>query len=277
MTSPFPRHVGPLPKPFAGPCHVPTLWGRDVAQTMLAPMSSSPLTDAGSAATPLRFGPFELDPVTRELSHDGIRVPLLPQAFRVLTYLVLQSPRLVLREEVKRLLWPERPYGNRDNALNVCVRYIRVALGDDRARPRFLATHRGVGYRFLVPSETAAPERASPAVEVPLVDALPDVVLVTDGGGRTTYASRVAASAWGYEPAELVGRSVFDVVQEEDRECAVLTFTDSLLAPSRAVDRRLRLRSRTGASIVHDVRFDNRIDDPSIAGVVMVFRTQGTG
>jgi PAS domain S-box-containing protein len=245
-----------------------------MAYPVVAPArSSSRPADAGPAAAPLRFGPFELDPVTRELSHDGTRVPLLPQAFRVLTYLVLQAPRLVLREEVKALLWPERPYGNRDNALNVCVRYIRVALGDDRERPRFLATHRGVGYRFLVPPDPMAPERAS-ALEVPLVDALPDVVLVADGGGRTTYASRVAARAWGYEPEELVGQSVFDVVEEEDRQCAVLTFTDSLLAPSRAVDRRLRLRSRTGASIVHDVRFDNRIDDPAIAGVVMVFRTQ---
>lgn len=241
---------------------------------MVAPMSTTP---PPVAAWPpgqglLRFGEFELDPVTRELSSGGARVPLLPQAFRVLIYLILQAPRLVHRDEVKALLWPERPYGNRDNALNVCVRYIRVALGDDRMAPRYLATYRGVGYRFLMPPESV--ETLEAPVEVPLVDALPDVVLVADGGGRTTYASRVASRAWGYEPAELVGRSVFDVVEEEDREIAVLTFTESLLAPSRTLDRRLRLRSRAGGSIAHDVHFDNRIDDPSIAGVVMVFRTQ---
>ena len=45
-------------------------------------------------------GGFELDNAVYELRHDGERVPMEPQAFDVLTYLVSHRDRVVPKEEL---------------------------------------------------------------------------------------------------------------------------------------------------------------------------------
>jgi DNA-binding winged helix-turn-helix (wHTH) protein len=54
---------------------------------------------------PYVFGDCTLDPQRYELRRQGTRIPLRPKVFQVLTYLIEQRHRVVLREELLEQVW----------------------------------------------------------------------------------------------------------------------------------------------------------------------------
>ena len=88
------------------------------------------------ATTPIfRFGLFEADSARSTLTRNGIRVKIQDQPFRVLI-LLLQSPGdTVSREVLRQKLWPEGTYVDFDGSLNVILKKLRAAIGDDGAGP----------------------------------------------------------------------------------------------------------------------------------------------
>ena len=55
----------------------------------------------------LDFGPFRLDPLNRELTHSGSRVPLTPRALDTLLALVELNGQLVEKARLLRQVWPD--------------------------------------------------------------------------------------------------------------------------------------------------------------------------
>lgn len=115
-----------------------------------------------------RFGVFELDASTPELTKHGIRLKLPPQAITVLVLLISRSGATVTRQELRALLWPDEPYGDHDQGLHKLVSVLRDALGDSASAPRFVETVPRVGYRFLAPVTVVQPvaPAAEPALDV---------------------------------------------------------------------------------------------------------------
>jgi DNA-binding winged helix-turn-helix (wHTH) protein/Tfp pilus assembly protein PilF len=109
-----------------------------------------------------RFGVFEFDEETGELTRSGRSRPLPPQAARILVMLLSRPGGLVTRDELRRELWGDRTFVDFDKGLNFAVSRLRLALGYDARSPRFLETLPRRGYRFLGSVETVAP-RAVPA------------------------------------------------------------------------------------------------------------------
>ena len=121
-----------------------------------------------SAEQKVRFGPFELDSATGELrSSEGV-VPLRPLATRALLVLVGRAGRLTTRDELRRALWADSAL-EWNQALNQCIRQLRVALGDSATQPRYLETVHGRGYRFVasVTSPNSGGSVASPSSRHP--------------------------------------------------------------------------------------------------------------
>jgi len=58
-------------------------------------------------AQKIRFGAFELDRQTGELSKDGAKLKLQGQPIAVLTLLLEHPGELVTREQIRQHLWPE--------------------------------------------------------------------------------------------------------------------------------------------------------------------------
>ena len=104
----------------------------------------------------LRFAQFALDLGARELLRDGRPVRIQPQPLRVLEILVRHPGKVVSREELRRQIWDEATFVEFDQGLNYCIRQIRVALGDDAAKPVFVETLKKRGYRFAAPVEELA-------------------------------------------------------------------------------------------------------------------------
>jgi TolB-like protein/DNA-binding winged helix-turn-helix (wHTH) protein/Flp pilus assembly protein TadD len=96
----------------------------------------------------LRFGVFEADLRTGELTKNGKRLGLQDQPFRLLMILLERPGELVTREELHGRLWP-RTFVDFDHGLNKAISKIRDALGDSAENPRFIETVARRGYRFL--------------------------------------------------------------------------------------------------------------------------------
>src|SRR3984893_6724629 len=95
-----------------------------------------------------KFGMFEADIRTGELTKLGKRVRLQEQPFQLLAILLEKPGELVIREELCENLWP-KTIVDCDHGLNKAISKVREALGDSAENPRFIETVASRGYRFL--------------------------------------------------------------------------------------------------------------------------------
>ena len=138
----------------------------------------------------VRFGVFEYDVETGDLSKAGRRIRLQEQPRQVLTRLVGRPGELITREDLRAVLWPCDTFVDFDTGLNVVVNKLRQALGDSATSPRFVETIPRRGYRFLAPvtpvatadppeAESRTPsERMAPGMWLRAIGALAAVPLL---------------------------------------------------------------------------------------------------
>ena len=98
-----------------------------------------------------RFGGFELNLRTGELTRQGGRIRLTDKPFEVLVSLLERSGELVTREELQQRLWGDDTFVDFDNNLNATVSRLREALNDSAQGPRFIETIPRKGYRYVGP------------------------------------------------------------------------------------------------------------------------------
>jgi DNA-binding winged helix-turn-helix (wHTH) protein len=92
------------------------------------------------------FGPFTLDPATRQLLEGGRAIHLSPKAFDVLQLLVDARPTVVPKADLHDRIWPGTFVV--DANLAVLIGEIRKALADSAQAPRYIRTVHKVGYAF---------------------------------------------------------------------------------------------------------------------------------
>src|SRR3954464_15409639 len=95
------------------------------------------------------FGPFRLDPLDHLLLRDGQAVPLAPKTFDLLQVLVERHGRLVEKDDLLRLVWPDTVVEESNLSYNVSI--LRKALGDGGEVGRLIETVPKRGYRFVAP------------------------------------------------------------------------------------------------------------------------------
>jgi TolB-like protein/Tfp pilus assembly protein PilF len=108
-----------------------------------------------------RFDNHELESELRELTRDGVRIPMQPQVFDLLLFLVAQRDRVVSKDDLVAEVWGHRPIS--DSALNSRINAARKALQDDGKAQRLIRTIPRKGFRFVgdcvevaVPAQSAA-------------------------------------------------------------------------------------------------------------------------
>ena len=97
----------------------------------------------------LRFGPFQFDHSREKLLRNGVAVRLQDQPLKLLLLLIERNGEVVSREEMRTRLWPADMFGDFDNGLNVAIKKLRTALGDDPEKPLYIETIPRRGYRFI--------------------------------------------------------------------------------------------------------------------------------
>ncbi len=92
------------------------------------------------------FGSFRLDTGERLLMREGRTVPLPPKVFDTLLALVENSGRIVGKEELMELLWPDTFV--EESNLTQNISQLRRALGDGNGDGQYIETIPKRGYRF---------------------------------------------------------------------------------------------------------------------------------
>jgi two-component system, OmpR family, KDP operon response regulator KdpE len=97
-------------------------------------------------------GELTIDVLDRRVERSGEQVHLTPIEFDILRVLARNRGRLVTQRQLLGDVWgPE--YGEESHYLRVHIAHIRAKLEPDPARPRYLITEPGVGYRLRDPSD----------------------------------------------------------------------------------------------------------------------------
>lgn len=108
---------------------------------------SEGLPENTASSSALRSGDLELDALGHRLFVDGQPVNLALREFGIMDFLLRNSGRVVSREELWTEVW-HKPLPPVNNTIAVHIRRLRHKLGDSEARPRFIHTVRGIGYRL---------------------------------------------------------------------------------------------------------------------------------
>jgi DNA-binding winged helix-turn-helix (wHTH) protein/Tol biopolymer transport system component len=140
------------------------------------------LGDEGRGGDCYAFGPFRLDCRTRQLSRNGEVVGLTPKAFDTLRALVTRRDRVVEKDELMKLVWPDSFVG--EDSLTQNIATLRKALGDPSDQPQFIATVPRRGYRFIAAVQ-------APQGETPLVTPIPGLADAIEGGAPAPTDTRL--------------------------------------------------------------------------------------
>jgi two-component system, OmpR family, response regulator RegX3 len=106
----------------------------------------------GAPTEPIEIDGLRLDPAKREVTREGAHVELARKEYELLSMLMREAGTVVTRDRLIDEVWDMNWFGS-TKTLDVHVSGLRKKLGDDAASPRWLHTHRGVGFRFAGPDE----------------------------------------------------------------------------------------------------------------------------
>jgi two-component system KDP operon response regulator KdpE len=124
-------------KPFSGD----ELLARVRAQLRRGTPTSRPVIDVGD---------LRVDLEKRLVTMAGEPVSLTPIEYDLLRLFAANEGKLLTHPAILRAIWGPA-YGEESNYLHVYVSHLRRKIEPDPARPRYLLTQPGVGYRLVAP------------------------------------------------------------------------------------------------------------------------------
>jgi two-component system KDP operon response regulator KdpE len=92
---------------------------------------------------------LEIDLSSHAVSIGGSRVHLTPIEWQLLRTLATNAGRTLTHRQLFAAAWPGRTYGDAQHYLRVHMTHLRRKIEREPARPRYVVTELGVGYRFV--------------------------------------------------------------------------------------------------------------------------------
>jgi len=115
--------------------------------------SSSPTTQSSSidaTSVALNCGDIEVDTAKRTVRCRGRPIELTTVQFNILAFLMKRPGRVYSRIEILEGA-AGIEYEGYERTLDVHIKNLRKALGDDTDTPKYIGTVRGVGYKLIEP------------------------------------------------------------------------------------------------------------------------------
>ncbi|MDT4992636.1 MAG: hypothetical protein QOH97_2528 [Actinoplanes sp.] len=97
-----------------------------------------------------QVGELRVDVGERSASLAETALALTRKEFDLLAYLAARPGRVVSRRELLEEVWRQPSVGE-DQTIDVHLYWLRRKLGESAAKPRYLRTVRGVGFRLVAP------------------------------------------------------------------------------------------------------------------------------
>jgi two-component system, OmpR family, KDP operon response regulator KdpE len=102
----------------------------------------------------LEIGELRIDLEAHAVTFDGRSVQLTPHEYSLLTLLARNEGKLLTHQAILRDVWG-KAYADESHYLHVYVSQLRRKLEPDPARPRYILTEPGAGYRLVDPLRTS--------------------------------------------------------------------------------------------------------------------------
>jgi len=91
---------------------------------------------------------IKIDIQNRKVYKENLVIDLTPIEWQLLYYLVENSGRILLKNDILNFIWDSNGNFVDENALSVNIRRLRLKIEDDPSRPKLIKAVRGVGYRW---------------------------------------------------------------------------------------------------------------------------------
>jgi two-component system KDP operon response regulator KdpE len=101
----------------------------------------------------IELGELEVDLEKKMVRLGGRRLTLTPTEFALLRVLACNSGKLMTHRAILREVWGPG-FGAESHYLHVYISQLRHKIEPDPARPRYLLTESGAGYRLVDPAES---------------------------------------------------------------------------------------------------------------------------
>ena len=101
----------------------------------------------GSEETTVRIGDLEVDLAARIVRVDDTQIHLTPIEYKLLTTMIKHAGKVLTHRFLLREVWG--PQNSQENHyLRVFIAGLRRKIEANAARPRYILTEQGIGYRF---------------------------------------------------------------------------------------------------------------------------------
>jgi two-component system KDP operon response regulator KdpE len=119
---------------------------------LLARLRAALRRSSASTLPVVEVGELQLDLEKRLVTMAGRAVSLTPIEYDLLRLLAENEGKLLTHPTILREIWGPA-YGEESNYLHVYVSHLRRKIEPDPARPRYILTQPGVGYRLVDPTQ----------------------------------------------------------------------------------------------------------------------------
>ena len=101
-----------------------------------------------------KFNNFLLDTVKFTLTKLDKSIPVEPQVFNIIVYLIKNNDRVVSRQELLEAIWKDKIVS--DSSISNHIKLARKTLDDDGVKQAVIKTIHGRGYQFIAYFESSA-------------------------------------------------------------------------------------------------------------------------
>lgn len=102
-----------------------------------------------------------------------------------------------------------------------------------------------------------------------LIESAQDIIFVITEDGTVDFVSPSVERVFGYNPQEVLGRTIFSFIHSEDLPRIKENFEFMLRNPELVVSAQCRVRAKDGSWLWFDNMGTNLLDDPSVGAIVL--------
>ncbi|MBZ2387367.1 response regulator transcription factor [Anaerococcus murdochii] len=116
-------------------------------KSLMRRVNLNPAGESSDEVKSLTDGPFTLDIYSKTFFKNDQEIDVTPTEFTILEYFIKNKGKAMTRDEIMKETWGDN-YSNDTKIVDVNIRRIRAKIEENPAKPEYIETVWGTGYRW---------------------------------------------------------------------------------------------------------------------------------